>query len=140
MISKSKLIAVTGWIGGLVVSYVACFGILALPLYTFSLPSRLGLVCALVCSVGANVFYCARILSSIAKQRGWTAQNCRMAGLLVIIPGTLLFLAGGRFASTCNVLLQEALWTGFLCAKFVYPNFATFGPYELNPPLTIFPK
>jgi hypothetical protein len=138
--SKSGLKRMGVWVGGLLVSYVACFGILGLPLYTFGPTSRIGLVCALVCSVGANVFFWARILASVAKKRGWSLRNCQTAGLLVIIPGTILFLAGGRFISTANVLTQEALWTGLLCTKFVYPNFASFGPFERDTPVTMFPK
>jgi hypothetical protein len=138
--SKSGLIKIGGWIGGLLISYTACFGVLALPLHTFALVSRLGLLCALVCSVGANVYYWARILSTVAKNRGWSAYNCRTASLLVVIPGTILFLTGGRFMSITNVLIQDALWTGLLCTKFVYPNFASFGPFERDTPVTMFPK
>jgi hypothetical protein len=138
--SKSAIMRIGGWIGGLLISYAACFGILGLRLPTFPLAIRIGLVCALICSVGSNVFFWARILASVAKKRGWSLRNCQMAGLLVIIPGTILFLAGGRFISTTNVLTQEALWTGILCTKFVYPNFASFGPFERETPITMFPK
>jgi hypothetical protein len=138
--SKSELLRTSGWIGGLLVSYVACFGILALPLHPFPVASRLGLMCALVCSVGAGVYFWARILASVAKKRGWSPRDCQLAGLLVIIPGTILFLARGLDAGTMNVLLQEALWAGFLCAKFVYPKFLTLGPYERETPVTLLPK
>jgi hypothetical protein len=139
-VSKSDLMRTGGWVGGLLVSYTACFGLLALPMRTFPLISRLGLVCALVCCVGANVFFWARILASVAKKRGWSMRNCQMAGSLVIIPGMILFLAGGGVGSTLNVLIQEALWTGMLCTKFVYPNFASLGPFERETPITMFPK
>jgi hypothetical protein len=125
--SKSGLIRIGGWIAGLLVSYVACFGILGMRMHTFSLMSRIGLICALVCSVGANVFFWARILASVAKKRGWSQRNCQTAALLVVIPGTILFLAGGPITGTMNVLLQDALWTGLLCTRFVYPNFSSFG-------------
>jgi hypothetical protein len=138
--SKSGLLRLAGWIGGLLVSYGASFGILALRLPSFPIPSRLGLLCALICSVGANVFFWARILALVAKKRNWSPRNCQLAGLLVIIPGTILFLAGGRFTSTTNVLIQDALWTGLLCIRFVYPNFLSLGPYERDTPITMFPK
>ena len=138
--SKSGLIRTSGWIAGLLVSYVATFGMLALPLHTFAPMSRVGLICALVCSVGANVFFWARILASVAKKRGWSQRNCQVATSLVIIPGAILFLAGGSFMSTVNLLIQEALWTGMLCSKFVYPNFLSLGPFERDTPVTIFPK
>ena len=138
--SKSALMRIGGWVGGLLVSYTACFGILGLRLPTFPPISRLGLVCALVCSVGAGVFFWARILAFVARKRGWSMRNCQMAGLLVIIPGTILFLAAGRVGTTLNVLIQEALWTGMLCIKFVYPNFLSLGPFERETPITMFPK
>lgn len=138
--SKTGLIRTSGWIAGLLVSYGACFGILDLRMHNFPPMSRLGLICALVCSAGATVFFWARILASVAKKRGWSLKDCQNAGLLVIIPGTILFLAGDRFASTMNVLLQEALWTGMLCTKFVYPNFHSLGPFERETPITLFPK
>ena len=138
--SKSVLMRLAGWIGGLLVSYVACFGILALHLPIFPLTSRLGLVCALVCSVGANIYFWARILAPVAKKRGWSLRDCQLAGLLVIVPGTILFLARGLDLGTINVLIQEALWTGMLCARFVYPNFLSLGPYERDTPITMFPK
>jgi hypothetical protein len=139
-VSKLALMRIGGWVGGLLVSYVACFGILALPLHTFPLIPRVGLVCALVCSVGANVYYWARVLSTAAKKRGWSLRNCNSSGLLVILPGAILFLAGGRFMTTTNVLIQDALWTGMLCTKFVYPDFLSFGPFERDTPVSIFPK
>jgi|SRR5580704_6000092 hypothetical protein len=132
--SKSELTRTVGWIVGLLISYVGCFGILALPPLSFSL------ICALICSVGAGVFFWAKILASVGKKRGWSLRNCQTAGLLVIIPGTILYLAGRPFMSTTNVLLQQALWTGLLCTKFVYPNFASLGPFEREAPVTIFPK
>jgi hypothetical protein len=138
--SKSALIRTSGWIAGVLVSYVGCFGILALPLHSFSLISRLGLVSALACSAGAGVFFWARILAAVARERGWSQRNCQFAGLLVIIPGTILFSAGGPLMSTVNVLTQQALWTGLLCTKIVYPNFATVGPFERDTPTTMFPK
>jgi hypothetical protein len=138
--SKSELTRTVGWIVGLLISYVGCFGILALPLHSFSPISRLGLICALICSVGAGVFFWAKILASVGKKRGWSLRNCQTAGLVVIIPGTVLYLAGRPFMSTTNVLLQQALWTGLLCTKFVYPNFASLGPFEREAPVTIFPK
>jgi hypothetical protein len=138
--SKSVLLRLAGWTGGVLISYVACFGILALRLPSFPMPSRLGLLCALVCSVGVNVFFWARILASVAKKRGWSQRNCQSAGLLVIIPGTILFLAGGPVTGPINVLLQEALWTGMLCTRFVYPNSASSGPFERETPITLFPK
>jgi hypothetical protein len=138
--SKSGLIRTSGWIAGLLVSYGACFGILDLRLRTFPPMSRIGLLCALVCSVGANVFFSARILASVAKKRGWSVRECQLAGFLVLIPGMILFLAGDRFTSTMNVLLQDALWTGMLCTKLVHPNFLSLGPFERETPVTLFPK
>jgi hypothetical protein len=138
--SKSGLMRLAGWIGGVLVAYGACFGILGLRLPNFPMPSRLGLICALVCSVGANIFFWARILATVAKKRDWSPQNCRVASLLVILPGMILFLAGGPITGTINVLLQEALWTGFLCVRFVYPNSASSGPFEPDAPITLFLK
>jgi hypothetical protein len=137
--SKSGLLRLAGWIGGLLVSYGASFGILALRLPSFPIPSRLGLLCALICSVGANVFFWARILALVAKKRNWCPRNCQLAGLLVIIPGTILFLAGD-VTGAMNVMLQEVLWTGMLCTRFVYPNSASSGPFERDTPITLFPK
>jgi hypothetical protein len=138
--SKSGLMKIAGWIAGLLISYGACFGILALFIPTFSLASRLGLICALICSVGANVFFWARILATVAKKRGWSPQNCRVASLLLILPGMILFLAGGPITGTVNVLLQEAVWTGFLCVRLIYPNFTSSGPFEPDAPITLFLK
>jgi len=67
-------------------------------------------------------------------------RNCVSAGFLVMIPGTIWFLARGLNLGTMNVLIQEALWTGILCAKFVYPNYLSLGLYERDTPITMFPK
>jgi hypothetical protein len=138
--SKAGLIRMGAWIGGLLVSYGACFGILGLQLPIFPVASRIGLLCALLCSVGANVFFWATILAVVAKKRGWSPRNCRTASLLVMLPGTILFLAGGPVTGTINVLLQEAVWTGFLCIRFVYPNFSSSGPFDPDAPITLFLK
>jgi hypothetical protein len=138
--SNPGLIRTGGWIAGILMSYLGCFGVFALPLYSFPLMSRIGLVCALVCSAAAGVFFWARILASVAKKRVWSRRNCQIAGLLVILPGAILFLSGGRFISIANVLTQQALWTGMLCTKLVYPNFASLGPFERETPMTIFSK
>jgi hypothetical protein len=138
--SKSGLMRIGGWIAGLLVSYAACFGMLDLRIHNFPPLSRIGLLCALVCSVGANVFFWSRILAFVAKKRGWSARECQLAGFLVLIPGMILFLAGDRFSSTINVLLQEGLWTGMLCTKLVHPNFLSLGPFERETPVTLFPK
>ena len=78
------------------------------------------------------------------RQRFFLGQDfgfcCKEARLLVVIPGTILFLAGGPITGTMNVLLQDALWTGLLCTRFVYPNFSSFGPFERETPVTLFPK
>ena len=137
---KSGLIKTSGCIAGLLVSYVASFGIIALPMHNFPPMSRIGLICALVCSVGANVFFWSKSLAFVAKMRGWSARDCQMAGFLVIVPGTILFLAGGPFMATVNIVMQESYWTGFLCAKLVHPNFITPGPFERETPITLFPK
>jgi hypothetical protein len=138
--SKSGMMRIGGWVAGLLVSYGACFGMLDLRIHNFPPMRRIGLLCALVCSVGVNVFFWARIMASVAKKRGWSARGCQMAGLLVIIPGTILFLAGDRFTLAMNVLIQEPLWTGMLCAKLVHPNFLSLGPFERERPATLFPK
>ena len=138
--SKSALIKTIGWIAAILFSYVACFGILALLPHQFSFVIRLGLASALACSAGVGVYSWARILATVARKREWSIRNCQMAGLLVIVPGAILLLAGCPLMSTANVLLQQALWTGLLCTKLVYPNFATLGPFERDEPTTIIQK
>jgi hypothetical protein len=66
--SKSGLLRIVGWIAGLLVSYIACFGILDLRMRTFPPMSRLGLICALVCSVGANVFFLGQNFGHCGKE------------------------------------------------------------------------
>ena len=138
--SKSALINTTGWIAAILFSYVACFGILALPLHNFSPLNRLALICALACSAGVGVYSWARILATVARKREWTVRNCQMAGLLVIVPGSVLFFAGASAMTTANVLTQQALWTGLFCVKLVYPKAASLGPFERDEPTTIIPK
>lgn len=140
MKSKPGLIRMSRGIAGLIVSYMGCYGILALAHPGPSHMGRLGVVCALVCSVGAGVFFWARILASVAKERGWSPRNCQTAGLLVIFPGLILFLAGGRVSSTANILIQEALWTGMLCTKIAHPNFANVGPFDRDTAAALFPE
>lgn len=60
--------------------------------------------------------------------------------MLVIFPGTILFLAGGPVVGTINVLIQELFWTGFLCTRFTHPNLTFSAQFETDAPIMLFPK
>lgn len=141
--SRSELGASLSSIAAILVSYGAMFWLLTIRARGhLDLGDRLGWVCAIYCATGAGVFFWARILASVAKKRLWSCRNCRLMPLWTMIPGSVLFFAGGLHwnANAVNLVLYEAIFTGLLLVKLVYPNADTLGPFEREVPPTLFPK
>jgi hypothetical protein len=138
--TRSEWTQTLGSIVALVVSYAAAFWLLTITPHDLTPTHRLGWIAALYCTMGVGVFFWARILALAAKKRSWTLRNCRYIPLMTIIPGCVLFLAGGLNFSTFNLLLYQSLFTGALLRKFAFPNADALGPFEREVPPTLFPK
>jgi hypothetical protein len=96
--------------------------------------------CGSYCALGVGVYFWAKILTPVAKQRYWSQRNCQLAGILIVIPGCLLFLSGGSILNVGTLLVNQALFTGLLLSKSVYPNAGKQGPFEKESPATLLPK
>ena len=138
--SRSELTRTAGVIAALIVSYAAAFWMLTVGPHNLSLPSRLGWICALFCALGVGVFSWTTILAAVAKRRQWTLRNCQYMALLTIIPGSVLFFAAGANLRALNLVLYQAICTGLLVKKFVFPNADENGSFDSESQPTLLPK
>jgi len=138
--SRSEWTQIFGSVAALVVSYAAAFWLFTLSPHDLSPVNRLGWVSAVYCTIGVGGFFWAKLLALAAKKRDWTLKDCRYIPLLTMIPGCILFLAGGFNWNTINLLFYQALTTGLLLRKFAFPNADALGPFEREVPPTLFPK
>ena len=138
--SRSELSQALGSIAALIASYAAAFWLITLPHNELNLLRRIGYVSALYCVIGVGVFFWAKILASAAKKRQWSRRDCQYAPLLTIIPGCVLFLAGGFTHGVINVLIYEAFFTQWRLSKLAYPNANDNSPFERDNPVTLFPR
>ena len=138
--SRSEWTQTLGSIAALVVSYGAAFWLLTLTPHDLSPLNRLGWMAALFCAMGVGSLFWAKILALAAKKRSWTLRDCQYISMLTMIPGCILFLAGGFASKTINPVLYQALFTGALLRKFAFPNADALGPFEREVPPTLFPK
>jgi len=138
--SRVQLSRILGSIAAVLASYVATFWLLTLPLHGFASLGRVGWVSAIYCALGVGVYFWAKILTPVAKQRYWSQRNCQLAAILIVIPGCLLFLSGGPILNVGTLLVNQALFTGLLLGKSVYPNAGKQGPFEKESPATLLPK
>jgi hypothetical protein len=129
-----------GSIAAISASYTAAFWLITLPHHNLNFLSRVGYVSAVYCAIGVGVYFWARILAFAAKKRQWSQRDCQYAPLLTIIPGCVLFLAGGFTLGVINILLYEALFTRLRLSKLAYPNANADSPFEQDNPVTLFPK
>lgn len=116
---------------------MAAFWLLGLSRHDLSFLSRLGYVSALCCVIGFGIFFWVDILIFAATRREWSYQDCQYILLLIIIPGCILFLAGGFSTMVANILLFEVIFVKLRFVKLLFPN-ATDSPFEKDPPLTLF--
>jgi len=137
---RNELGKALGFIAALAVSYAAAFWLFTLPVHSFSMLARMGWMSALYCAMGVGVYFWAAILAPVAKNRMWSARNCQMASLIAIIPGAIFLLVNHPSPYFVNTLLYQYMFTGFLLTKLVHPDFYKRGPFERNPPTTLFPK
>jgi hypothetical protein len=138
--SRSELTRTAGAIAALIVSYAAAFRMLTLRSHDLSLLGRLGWICALLCPLGVGVFFWSRILAAVAKRRQWTQRNCQYMALLTMIPGSVLFFAAGANLRALNLVLYQAICTGLLVKKFVFPNADENGSFDSESQPTLLPK
>ncbi len=138
--SRSELSRMLGSIAAVFTSYAAAFWLLTLPHRQFNFLSRIGYVSALYCVMGVGIFFWANVLAPIGKKRRWSQRNCQYAPLITIIPGCVLFLAGGFTWAVANLLMYQALFTRFCLAKLLYPNTHNDSPFETDSLITLFPR
>jgi hypothetical protein len=138
--SRSEWTQTLGSIAALGVSYAAAFWLLTLTPHDLGPLKRLGWMAAFFCAMGVGVLSWAKILALAAKKRNWTLRDCQYISMLTIIPGSILFLAGGFGWNTIIPVLYQAIFTGALLRKLVFPNAEAMGPFEREVPPTMFPK
>ena len=138
--SRSESGQVVASIAGVLASYAAAFWLIASPHHHLSILDRLGYLSAIYCVLGVGVFFWAKILAVVAKVRLWSRRDCQYAPILTIIPGCVLFLAGGDALSVLNFLLFEAMFIRFRLSKLAFPNASDDSPFERENPATMFPQ
>jgi hypothetical protein len=129
-----------GSIAAVIASYAAAFWLITLSHHNLNFLSRIGYVSAVYCALGVGVFFWSRILVFSAKKRQWSRRDCQYAPLLTIIPGCVLFLAGGFTLGVINLLINEAFFTQWRLSKLAYPNADNDSPFERDNPVTLFPR
>jgi hypothetical protein len=129
-----------GSIVAILTFYAAAFWLIALPHHNLNFLSRIGYVSAVYCALGVGVFFWAKILNWAAKKRHWSRRDCQYAPLLTMIPGCVLFVAGGFTLGVINLLIYEALFTRFRLSKLAYPNTNNDSPFEIDARATLFPR
>lgn len=140
LMPRSELGRMLGSIPAVVVSYAAAFWLLDFPHHDLSPLPRLGWVCALYCAVGVGGFFWSEILAFVARKRQWSPEGSRHASYLILIPGSVLLLAGTSKMWIVNLLLYQSLFVGLRVRKLVHPDADQLGPFERNAPFTLFPK
>src|ERR1700734_1783728 len=120
--SRSELSRTLGSIAALLVSYAATFWLFTMLPRTLTPIGNLGWISAIVCVVGVGVFSWAKILASVANKRHLTERECRYLPLVTIIPGCILFWAGGFNWTTGDLVLYQFIFTGVLLRKFAFPD------------------
>jgi hypothetical protein len=138
--SRSEFGQILGSSTAVLLSYAAAFWLIGLPHRGLNFLSRVGYVSAIYCVIAVGVFFWAQILAVAAKERQWSRRDCQYAPLLTMIPGCVLFLAGGFTLGVINLLIYEALFTRFRLAKLAYPNADTNSPFARDNRLTLLPK
>jgi hypothetical protein len=146
--SRSELNQTLYSVAAVLASYAAAFWLITLPHHDLNFPmlwraqffSRIGYVSAVYCAIGVGVFFWAQILALAAKKRQWSRRDCQYAPLLTIIPGCVLFLAGGFTLGVLNLLICEAFFTRLRLSKLSYPNANDDSPFERDNPVTLFPR
>ncbi|MFZ0521141.1 MAG: hypothetical protein WAL95_08970 [Candidatus Acidiferrales bacterium] len=138
--SRAELSQTLGSIAAIVASYAAAFWLIALPHHDLSFVGRIGYVSAVCCVIGVGAFSWANILALAAKRRHWSRRDCQFIPLLTIIPGCVLFLAGGPTFGVANLILYEELFVSFRLAKLAFPNANNDSPFDRDAPVTLFPK
>jgi hypothetical protein len=139
-VSRTELSHTLGSIAAIVASYAAAFWLIALPHHDLNFVGRIGYISALYCVIGVGVFSWANILALAAKKRHWSQRDCQFAPLLTIVPGCVLFLAGGFTFAVANLVTYEALFTRLRLSKLAFPNAANDSPFDRDAPVTLFPK
>jgi hypothetical protein len=138
--ARTEMWKMLGSVAALAVSYAAAFWLLASELQGMSVIARVGWISSVVCVLGVGVYFWATILAPFAKRRQWSPRECQFFCLLTVIPGVVFLLTSHAALRSGNLLLYQALFSGFLLVKFVHPDFYMNGPFERNPRNTLFPK
>jgi magnesium-transporting ATPase (P-type) len=132
------------WVGSIAAFAVAMDGLwwmMAQISGLHSLPKleRLGAVCAFYAIATVVAFAWSWIVSLVARVRGWTPWNCRMAALLLAIPGVVA-LATGHPLGSANIFTWMMLISMMLAPKFAFPE-KTFDELSRPPsPISLFSK
>ena len=131
---------VIGVAAGVCVSLWALFWLLSVPAGTFDVGDRLGFMCAVACADAALGFLWALGFAYIVRTQNWSYRACRLAGICLLVPGSLLFLNHGRALLIANFLLLQISVTSYLCRRIAFPEMSDEEAAAPEPPPTMFPK
>jgi hypothetical protein len=138
-VSLSEFAETLGSILGILVSYSATFWLLLAPHNRTALVIT-GWMSAVYCSLGVGAFFWAKIFAHVARKRLWSRQDCMYPPLLIVIPGCVLFLAGGSILFTINLLLYQSIFTRFRLISLVHSNTDNDAPFQKVLPATKIPR
>jgi hypothetical protein len=125
---------------GVVVSLGSLLWLLSFQAHSGQILARLGLLSAMVCSVGMLVLCWGASVALLARWRKWSPRTCYLAGslsLLLLPAAFLMLLDGSRFSA---LLIVPSSLAGYVCRKLAHPELTEEQATALEPPLSLFPR
>jgi len=129
-------------LAGLVVSNCGLFWIMTLPYKLTTIFSRIGMFSALICVMGAVVFFWAAIFAYAVRKWSWLPRSCELAGLILWIPAFYFcFLSNtpGSWSIGAMLVAQSPI-TGYVCRRIAFPQLTNEQVSATQPPPSLFPK
>lgn len=131
---------VIGVAAGFCVSFGATFWLLSINSQILSTANRIGLISALVCTLGATLFFWAVGFAYVVHELNWSHIACRYTGLAFLIPGSLLILSNPRPMSVTGLLLGQGVLASYLARRIAFPELSDEEAAAPEPRPTMFPK
>src|SRR5271156_666294 len=131
---------VIGVAAGFCVSFGATFWLLSIHSEMHGTANRLGSVGALLCTLGALLWFWVLGFVYVIHNRNWSHRAWRYAGIAFVVPASMLFFSQVRPSAIINLLLCLATIAPYLTRKVAFPEMSDeeAAAGETTPPM--FPK
>jgi hypothetical protein len=128
-------------VGGLIFSVVGLCWLLLPANKPYGFLPRIGLMSAVLSTLGGFIFCWATAFAYYARKFGWSPRTCNLAGLVFLIPAAFFCISDlPDFLPICAMLLGPSSITGYACRHLAYPKLTDEEFAALQPPPTLFPK